>query len=75
VAKSKTMSVKSIATKLFAKKYIKTQAWASNLLIVKKCFLNSLIKEAKRQFGIDHHFDQIKHLKILQNTFHSDYED
>jgi hypothetical protein len=53
------MSIKSIAAKLFAQKiYTKTQAWATNLCKSKAVFV---IKDAKTtEFGIDHHFDQIK---------------
>lgn len=59
------MSIKSIAAKLFAKKiYKKTQLWASNPVETQKKVLHKLIKESKQtQFGIDHHFDQIKNEK------------
>ncbi len=71
------MSIKSIAAKLFAQKiYKKTQLWANNPIATQKKVLQKLIKEAKQtQFGIDHHFDQIKN----ENDFASqvpvrDYE-
>ena len=56
------MSIKSIAAKLFAKKiYKKTQLWANNPIETQKKVLQKLIQDAKQtQFGIDHHFDQIK---------------
>nr|WP_315161460.1 GH3 auxin-responsive promoter family protein [uncultured Flavobacterium sp.] len=56
------MSIKSTAAKLFAQKiYKKTQLWANNPIETQKKVLQKLIKEAKKtQFGIDHHFDQIK---------------
>ncbi|WP_413999732.1 GH3 auxin-responsive promoter family protein [Flavobacterium sp. W1B] len=56
------MSIKSIAAKLFAKKiHKKTQAWAANPIASQKAVFLELIKEAKQtQFGIDHHFNQIK---------------
>ncbi|TDE46651.1 GH3 auxin-responsive promoter family protein [Flavobacterium rhamnosiphilum] len=59
------MSIKSSAAKLFAQKiYKKTQVWANNPIETQKKVLQKLIKEAKQtQFGIDHHFDQIKNEK------------
>jgi hypothetical protein len=56
------MSIKSIAAKIFAQKiYKKTQLWANNPIETQKKVLQKLIKDAKQtQFGIDHHFDQIK---------------
>jgi len=56
------MSIKSVAAKLFAQKiYKKTQAWANNPIESQRTVFRNLIKEAKQtQFGIDHHFDQIK---------------
>ena len=63
------MSIKSIAAKLFAQKiYNKTQLWANNPIATQKKVLQKLIKEAKQtQFGIDHHFDQIKNEKDFAN--------
>ena len=57
-----TMSIKSIAAKLFAQKiYNKTQVWVNNPIETQKKVFRQLIKEAKNtQFGIDHHFDKIK---------------
>ena len=57
-----TMSIKSIAAKLFAQKiYNKTQVWVTNPVETQKKVFRQLIKEAKNtQFGIDHHFDTIK---------------
>jgi hypothetical protein len=65
------MSIKSIAAKLFAQKNIKkTQLWANNPIATQKKVLQKLIKEAKQtQFGIDHHFDQIKMRRILPTKF------
>ena len=63
------MSIKSIAAKLFAHKiYKKTQLWVNNPIETQKQVLQKLIKEAKKtQFGIDHHFDQIKNEKDFAN--------
>ncbi|RDI56498.1 GH3 family domain-containing protein [Flavobacterium glaciei] len=63
------MSIKSIAAKIFAKKiYKKTQLWASNPIETQKKVLQKLIQEAKNtQFGIDHHFDQIKNENDFAN--------
>ena len=63
------MSIKSIAAKLFAQKiYNKTQLWANNPIATQKKVLQKLIKEAQQtQFGIDHHFDQIKNEKDFAN--------
>lgn len=63
------MSIKAIAAKLFAQKiYKKTQLWANNPISTQKKVLQKLIKEAKKtQFGIDHHFDQIKNEKDFAN--------
>ena len=57
-----TMSIKSIAAKLFAQKiYNKTQAWVTHPVETQNKVFLHLIKEAKNtQFGINHHFDQIK---------------
>lgn len=59
------MSIKSSVAKLFAKKiYQKTRLWATNPIKTQQKVLEKLIKEAKKtQFGIDHHFDQIKTAK------------
>ena len=56
-----TMSIKSIAAKLFAQKiYNKTQVWVNNPVDTQNKVFLQLIKEAKKtQFGIDHHFKTI----------------
>jgi hypothetical protein len=72
------MSIKSIAAKLFAQKiYTKTQAWATNPVSSQKAVFASLIKEAKKtQFGLDHHFDQIKTFEdFAKHVPVRDYED
>ena len=71
------MSIKSTAAKLFAQKiYKKTQLWANNPIETQKKVLQKLIKEAKKtQFGIDHHFDQIKtELDFAKQVPVRDYE-
>jgi hypothetical protein len=71
------MSIKSIAAKIFAQKiYRKTQIWANNPIETQKKVLQKLIKDAKQtQFGIDHHFDQIKNEKdFAQQVPVRDYE-
>lgn len=59
------MSIKSFAAKLFAKKiYKETQLWSNNPIATQRKVLLQLIQDAKHtQFGIDHHFDQIKNKK------------
>ena len=72
------MSVKSAAAKLFAKKiYSKTKAWSSKPVESQKAVFKSLIKEANNtQFGIDHHFDQIKSFEdFAEHVPIRDYED
>lgn len=56
------MSIKSSAAQLFAQKiYTKTQAWAKEPVGTQNKVLLNLIKQAKKtEFGLDHHFDQIK---------------
>ncbi|WP_395050969.1 GH3 auxin-responsive promoter family protein [Flavobacterium sp.] len=56
------MSLKSFFAKLFAKKiYRKTQLWATNPIETQRNVFEDLIQQAKNtQFGIDHHFEQIK---------------
>jgi len=56
------MSLKPFFAKLFAKKiYRKTQLWANNPIETQQKVFEDLIRQAKNtQFGIDHHFDQIK---------------
>ena len=72
------MSIKSIAAKLFAQKiYNKTQVWANEPVKTQNKVFLELIKEAKNtQFGIDHHFDQIKTIAdFSKNVPVRDYED
>jgi hypothetical protein len=72
------MSIKSIAAKLFAQKiYNKTQVWANEPVKTQNKVFLELIKEAKNtQFGIDHHFDQIKTVAdFSKNVPIRDYED
>lgn len=72
------MSIKSIAAKLFAQKiYNKTQVWANEPVKTQNKVFLELIKEAKNtQFGIDHHFDQIKTVAdFSKNVPVRDYED
>jgi len=59
------MSIKSFAAKLFAKKiYKETKLWSNNPIATQRKVLLQLIQDAKQtQFGIDHHFDQIKNEK------------
>ncbi|MGA9636882.1 GH3 family domain-containing protein [Flavobacterium sp.] len=56
------MSIKSVAAQLFAKRvFHKTQSWATNPIATQQAVFEKLIKTAKQtEFGIDHHFDQIK---------------
>ncbi len=72
------MSIKSIAAKFFAKKiYRKTQLWAKNPIATQRNVFEDLIRQAKNtQFGIDHHFDQIKTFEDFSNNVPiRDYED
>lgn len=72
------MSIKSITAKFFAKKiYRKTQLWAKNPIATQKKVFEDLIRQAKNtQFGIDHHFDQIKTFEDFSNNVPvRDYED
>jgi hypothetical protein len=71
------MSIKSVAAKLFAQKiYTKTQSWANHPVESQKKVFKKLIKQAKQtQFGIDHHFDQIKSIEdFVKNVPIRDYE-
>ena len=71
------MSIKSIAARLFAKKiYRKTQLWATNPIETQQEVFRELIHQAKHtQFGIDHHFDQIKSIEdFKKNVPIRDYE-
>ena len=72
------MSIKTIAAKFFAKKiYHKTQLWAKNPITTQQTVFEDLIRQAKNtQFGIDHHFDQIKTFEDFSNNVPiRDYED
>jgi hypothetical protein len=72
------MSIKSILAKIFAKKiYQKTQLWAKNPVETQRNVFENLIRQAKNtQFGIDHHFDQIKTFEDFSNNVPiRDYED
>ncbi|MFT7395593.1 MAG: hypothetical protein ACI96G_000323 [Flavobacterium sp.] len=72
------MSIKSIAAKLFAQKvYTKTKAWSTNPIASQKAVFAELIKAAKRtEFGMDHHFDQIKTFEdFAEQVPIRDYED
>jgi phenylacetate-coenzyme A ligase PaaK-like adenylate-forming protein len=72
------MSIKSIAAKAFAKKiYKKTLAWSTNPVATQKAVFDELIKEAqKTEFGIDHHFEEIKTFEdFAQKVPIRDYED
>ena len=72
------MSIKSILAKIFAKKiYQKTQLWAKNPVETQRNVFEDLIRQAKNtQFGIDHHFDQIKTFEDFSNNVPiRDYED
>ena len=56
------MSLKSFFAKIFAQQiYRKTQLWATNPMETQHKVFEDLIREARNtQFGLDHHFDQIK---------------
>ena len=56
------MSLKPFFAKIFAQKiYRKTQLWATNPIATQQRVFEDLIREARNtQFGLDHHFDQIK---------------
>ena len=72
------MSIKSIAAKFFAKKiYRTTQLWAKNPIATQQKVFEDLIRQAKNtQFGIDHHFEQIKTFEDFSNNVPiRDYED
>jgi GH3 auxin-responsive promoter len=72
------MSIKSTVAKLVAQKiYSKTQAWANEPVKTQQKVFLQLIKEAKQtQFGIDHHFDQIKSVAdFVKQVPIRDYED
>jgi hypothetical protein len=71
------MSLKPFFAKLFAQKiYRKTQLWANNPIETQHKVFEDLIRQAKNtQFGIDHHFDQIKTFEdFSKNVPVRDYE-
>jgi hypothetical protein len=71
------MSLKPFFAKLFAQKiYRKTQLWANNPIETQQRVFKDLIHQAKNtQFGIDHHFDQIKTFEdFSKNVPVRDYE-
>lgn len=71
------MSIKAIATKLFAKIVVKkTQQWAQNPVATQENIFQKLILEAKdTQFGKDHQFQKIKsHADFVQQVPIRDYE-
>ena len=71
------MSLKSFFAKIFAQQiYRKTQLWATNPIATQQQVFEDLIRQAKNtQFGIDHHFDQIKTFEdFSKNVPVRDYE-
>ncbi|MBA4317183.1 MAG: hypothetical protein C0412_02175 [Flavobacterium sp.] len=71
------MSLKPFFAKLFAQKiYRKTQLWANNPIETQHKVFEDLIRQAKNtQFGVDHHFDQIKTFEdFSKNVPVRDYE-
>ena len=71
------MSLKPFLAKIFARNiYRKTQLWATNPIETQQRVFNDLIHQAKNtQFGIDHHFDQIRTFEdFSKNVPVRDYE-
>ena len=71
------MSLKPFFAKIFAQKiYRKTQLWATNPIETQSKVFEDLIREARNtQFGLDHHFDQIKTVEdFAKNVPVRDYE-
>jgi GH3 auxin-responsive promoter len=71
------MSLKPFFAKIFARNiYQKTQLWANNPIATQHQVFEDLIRQAKNtQFGIDHHFDQIKTYEdFTKNVPVRDYE-
>jgi hypothetical protein len=71
------MSLKPFLAKIFARNiYRKTQLWATNPIETQQRVFNDLIRQAKNtQFGIDHHFDQIRTFEdFSKNVPVRDYE-
>jgi hypothetical protein len=76
-AKLKTMSIKSIAAKIFAKSiHKKTQKWVSNPIETQqKVFLDLIQQASQTQFGKDHNFSHIKlHQDFVNQVPVRDYE-
>ena len=71
------MSLKPFLAKIFARNiYRKTQLWATNPIATQQRVFEDLIRQANNtQFGIDHHFDQIKTFEdFTKNVPVRDYE-
>ena len=71
------MSLKPFFAKLFARNiYRKTQLWATNPIATQQQVFEDLIRQARNtQFGVDHHFDQIKTFEdFTKNVPIRDYE-
>ena len=71
------MSLKPFFAKIFARNiYRKTQLWATNPIATQQRVFEDLIRQANNtQFGIDHHFDQIKTFEdFTKNVPVRDYE-
>ncbi|MBC7439876.1 MAG: GH3 auxin-responsive promoter family protein, partial [Flavobacterium sp.] len=71
------MSLKPFFAKIFARSiYRKTQIWATNPIVTQQRVLEDLVRQAgNTQFGIDHHFDQIKTFEdFAKNVPVRDYE-
>jgi hypothetical protein len=71
------MSLKPFFAKIFARNiYRKTQIWVNNPMETQQRVFEDLIRQAKNtQFGIDHHFDQIKTFEdFTKNVPVRDYE-
>ena len=64
------MSLKPFFAKIFARNiYKKTQLWANNPIETQQRVFEDLIRQAKStQFGVDHHFDQIKTFEDFTNN-------
>ena len=71
------MSLKPFFAKVFARNiYRKTQLWATNPIATQQRVFEDLIRQAgNTQFGVDHHFDQIKTFEdFTKNVPVRDYE-
>jgi phenylacetate-coenzyme A ligase PaaK-like adenylate-forming protein len=64
------MSLKPFLAKIFARNiYRKTQLWAKNPIATQQRVFEDLIRQAgNTQFGVDHHFDQIKTFEDFTNN-------